>query len=310
VKLILRFLEADDLARARRVCKKWHEFCSEESIWKDQCLKRCFALREEEMTHKHATATAAAESPLGEQYKLLEEENARLSASLLRARRVVSRLNREKNFILGRLLQYEGWEASDSGTDSISSEDDEGASDPVSDSDQPSEVEPPTKKAKRTAKRDRLPSPREEMVSESETGLCVAVVKKRPCKSKALTGFKYCWHHAPLDPNSPFTWCQFVDTTKKKNKKCSIPVLKTKPRPFCKYHEQKMDDDGGGKQKAGLQVEQVSATSKEKDTSLQPTPYHHGEDDAGGLELTDEEGGALMITEDSDADQPDEDELV
>jgi len=68
--------------------------------------------------------------------------------------------------------------------------------------------------------------------------------------------------------------------------------------------------DGGGKQKAGLQVEQVSATSKEKDTSLQPTPYHHGEDDAGGLELTDEEGGALMITEDSDADQPDEDELV
>lgn len=149
----------------------------------------------------------------------LEEENARLSSKLLRARRLIARVEKEKSFVLGRLLQYEGWQASDSGTDTNSSgeeeeeDHDEGIemSDDGSDSEQSSESEPPAKKAKRGLKRDRLPSPRDDaFAGESDGGLCVAVVKKRPCKSKALAGFKYCWHHAPLDPNSPFTWCQFV----------------------------------------------------------------------------------------------------
>lgn len=72
------------------------------------------------------------------------------------------------SFILGRLLQYEGWQASDSGTDTNSSgeeeeeeDHDEGIderSDDGSDSEQSSESEPPAKKAKRGLKRDRLPS--------------------------------------------------------------------------------------------------------------------------------------------------------
>ncbi len=40
-----------------------------------------------------------------------------------------------------------------------------------------------------------------------------------------------------MDPASPFVWCQYVDP--EKNKKCSIPVLKVKSVPFCKYHEEK-----------------------------------------------------------------------
>eukprot|EP00871_Galdieria_phlegrea_P001025 jgi/Galph1/1923/GphlegSOOS_G594.1 len=40
VKHILGFLEAEDLGRARRVCKKWYEYCSDDNIWKRQCLKR------------------------------------------------------------------------------------------------------------------------------------------------------------------------------------------------------------------------------------------------------------------------------
>lgn len=96
----------------------------------------------------------------------LEEENARLSSKLLRARRLIARVEKEKSFVLGRLLQYEGWQASDSGTDTNSSgeeeeeDHDEGIemSDDGSDSEQSSESEPPAKKAKRGLKRDRLPS--------------------------------------------------------------------------------------------------------------------------------------------------------
>lgn len=72
------------------------------------------------------------------------------------------------SFILGRLLQYEGWQASDSGTDTNSSGEEEEEeedhddgierSDDGSDSEQSSESEPPAKKAKRGLKRDRLPS--------------------------------------------------------------------------------------------------------------------------------------------------------
>lgn len=148
------------------------------------------------------------------------------------------------SFVLGRLLQYEGWQASDSGTDTNSSgeeeeeDHDEGIemSDDGSDSEQSSESEPPAKKAKRGLKRDRLPSrcsssllptthalttskwlgPRDDaFAGESDGGLCVAVVKKRPCKSKALAGFKYCWvrtlHWVALRGESLMRgWCSIM----------------------------------------------------------------------------------------------------
>eukprot|EP01105_Mastigella_eilhardi_P017007 TRINITY_DN3909_c0_g1_i2.p2 TRINITY_DN3909_c0_g1~~TRINITY_DN3909_c0_g1_i2.p2 ORF type:complete len:177 (-),score=59.73 TRINITY_DN3909_c0_g1_i2:43-573(-) len=69
-----------------------------------------------------------------------------------------------------------------------------------------------------------------------------------PCKSKALNGFLFCWHHAPLDPNSPFIFCQFKDPVKRSSKKCYIPVAKKKRYPYCNYHIKTMvpnwKDDG------------------------------------------------------------------
>ncbi|GJD08717.1 hypothetical protein Gasu2_30050 [Galdieria sulphuraria] len=64
VRLILRFLEADDLGRARRVCKKWYEFCSDESLWKEQCLSRWRSLEWDES----AWALVTGDMPLEENY--------------------------------------------------------------------------------------------------------------------------------------------------------------------------------------------------------------------------------------------------
>jgi len=65
--------------------------------------------------------------------------------------------------------------------------------------------------------------------------MCAAkLTGDRPCKSKALNNCNYCWHHAPLDPNSLYVWCNYIDP--KNNKKCNIPVLKSKPLPYCGYH--------------------------------------------------------------------------
>eukprot|EP01121_Diplochlamys_sp_Union-15-3_P000064 TRINITY_DN10055_c0_g1_i1.p1 TRINITY_DN10055_c0_g1~~TRINITY_DN10055_c0_g1_i1.p1 ORF type:complete len:143 (+),score=24.39 TRINITY_DN10055_c0_g1_i1:234-662(+) len=64
--------------------------------------------------------------------------------------------------------------------------------------------------------------------------MCAAKLGDRVCKSKALNGGDYCWHHAPLDPNSTYVWCNYIDP--KNSKKCNIPVQKNKKLPYCNYH--------------------------------------------------------------------------
>jgi len=70
-----------------------------------------------------------------------------------------------------------------------------------------------------------------------EEDQCTARVSKgkKPCKSKVLPGFKYCWHHAPLDPQSPYIYCQY---TEGKKKKCNVCIPKDKGEKFCLYHRQ------------------------------------------------------------------------
>ncbi|GAM17813.1 hypothetical protein SAMD00019534_009880 [Acytostelium subglobosum LB1] len=75
---------------------------------------------------------------------------------------------------------------------------------------------------------------------EAQDGFCMAFGKDRHCKSKALANCRYCWHHAPLDPNSGYVWCLFVSANKKK---CNIPVQKSKGQSFCAYHQ----NQGGSK---------------------------------------------------------------
>jgi len=71
---------------------------------------------------------------------------------------------------------------------------------------------------------------------EDGTFLCSALGKDNlPCKSKSLNGFQYCWHHAPLDPESNFIFCQYKNS-KRGSKTCNIPVAKNKKHPYCKYH--------------------------------------------------------------------------
>jgi len=190
---------------------------------------------------------------LKRKYRLLEEENADLSEEVIRARRLISRLQNERTFILDRLLQMEKfYRSSDTDTDTSGGSSSESELD--SDGGKRKEgngLSPLGKRPKLDKKEiSVIGTPSAVNADPESLGLCIAVVRDRPCKSKALSGYKYCWHHAPLDPNSPFIWCQFRGTSSK-NKKCSIPVLKTKSAPFCKYHM----DQG---------VEQMGPTEKAK----------------------------------------------
>jgi len=74
--------------------------------------------------------------------------------------------------------------------------------------------------------------------------------------------------------------------TKKKNKKCSIPVLKTKPIPYCKYHEQRMEEPHDGLEKKPTQAGPRLPNKHKTPPAINDKP--------------DEDG--LMITEDSDGD--------
>ncbi|KAH3744206.1 hypothetical protein Pelo_14411 [Pelomyxa schiedti] len=80
---------------------------------------------------------------------------------------------------------------------------------------------------------------------EEASTICIARGKDgfTRCKSKALNGYRYCWHHAPLDPESPFIFCQYKDPNKRSSKKCYIPVPKKKQYPFCNYHIKTMVPD-------------------------------------------------------------------
>ncbi|KAL6068534.1 zf-C3Hc3H domain-containing protein [Balamuthia mandrillaris] len=193
---------------------------------------------------------------LKRKFTSLEEENAELAAELFKAKRLLCRLHKQKGILLDKLLEYERPEdaSSDTETSPNSGDDQEGSEEestlppfrPIASSASTvasnAFVKPKApRKPKRTRTEHSSPTATASSLDSSESvSLCVAVVKDRPCKSKSLSGYKYCWHHAPLDPNSPFIWCQYLDPSKK-NKQCSIPVAKSKGQPFCKYHSKPED---------------------------------------------------------------------
>jgi len=164
---------------------------------------------------------------LKRKFRSLEEENADLTEELIKARRLIKRLQNERSFILDRLIRLERLE----GPSETETESSDSSSDSETETEDRKENGSPTIKLQKSSS---FHTPVVNVDPEA-LGLCIAVVRDRPCKSKALSGYKYCWHHAPLDPNSPFVWCQYGGTDGKK-KKCSIPVLKTKSVLFCKYH--------------------------------------------------------------------------
>jgi len=215
--------------------------------------------------------------------KALREENFSLITALDRIKQRAARLQKERSFLLDRLLRYE--DASDDGEDASSESD-------LSDDDSrfhtslpnasishpkvvhnvlspnakqkdetyqpPPRSNPPLRldadptappaatngKRKKVAtgekkpKKPRAPAdPSKGALDSNATCIATGKDKTRTCKSKALSGLQYCWHHAPLDPNSGFIFCQYLDPTKKMQKKCNIPVPKSKNVPYCNYHE-------------------------------------------------------------------------
>ncbi|KYQ89531.1 coronin binding protein [Tieghemostelium lacteum] len=66
-------------------------------------------------------------------------------------------------------------------------------------------------------------------------GLCIGKDNK-PCKGKASPGSPYCWHHSPLDPNTDYIYCKYISRDKN-NKKCNIPISKSRATPYCNYHQ-------------------------------------------------------------------------
>jgi len=182
---------------------------------------------------------------LKRKYKALEDETYTLTEELTQSKKRIARLQKERSFLLDRLLKYE----------QVSS-DSESSPSPLS-SDEERERERPRKVMKKDGPGPGRPpiKPRATPKENENIQLCIGRGKDdRPCKSKALPGFKHCWHHAPLDPNSPFVFCQYIDHTKRYPRKCSIPVAKEKSLPFCNYHVKRVTPQAEG----GTKLDTVS----------------------------------------------------
>jgi len=179
---------------------------------------------------------------LKRKFRKLVEENFVLNEQIVKARKKITKLTKERGFLLDKLIEHEDGDSEDSATESSVSERD----------DSPEYEEPEPKKARTESISSKVVTA--EIVSEDKdvgnskkkprkkgedpAPPCQAVSKGRPCKSKAITGLKYCWHHAPLDPESPYIYCQYYDPLKKNSKQCNIPVLKSNPEPYCNYHKE------------------------------------------------------------------------
>lgn len=155
----------------------------------------------------HETDHKEAYEVLKRKYENLIEDHRALTKAYeaLSCREV--RLKAERDFVLNRLLQYEDDIAS-SGSDTEEA---------------PTEDETP-----------RRPMKRKRAQRDNSKDQCTAVVDNRKCKSKALAGFSYCRHHAPLDPASPYVFCSHRD--KKRKTGCQMPIEKGKDPPYCSYH--------------------------------------------------------------------------
>jgi len=175
-------------------------------------------------------------------FKALSDETTILTDELTRAKKRIARLQKERSFLLDRLLKYE----------QVSS-DSESSPSPLSSE----EEERPRKRPYTIVEKKELPPPVrapvrprtnvKDKAKEEDIQMCAGRGKDdRPCKSKALPGFKHCWHHAPLDPNSPFIFCQYVDPTKRYPRKCSIPVAKDRTLPYCNYHVKRLEAGKAG----------------------------------------------------------------
>jgi len=212
---------------------------------------------------------------LKKKYKTMTTDKETTDQQLTLAKKRVVRLQKERSFLLDRLLQYEQV-SSDSESSSSSSE-----------SSEEREADRPAKRIKKEEPAVRVAptggysrrSARPRVRDSSEEQVCIARGKDKPCKSKALQGFKYCWHHAPLDPATGFIFCQYRDVNKRNAKKCNIPVHKDKPEPFCNYHVKRLQrqanvkalgengDAGGG-----------GSTPHAGGTPQEPEPEVYGED--------------------------------
>lgn len=142
-------------------------------------------------------------------------------------------------------------------------------------------------------------------VTTDPASICIALGKdkSRTCKNKVLAGLQYCWHHAPLDPNSGFIFCQYVDPTKKAQKKCNIPVPKSKSIPYCNYHEKLIIPRRERQQP--LVPESTESVEGEGD-NYQNDDYEDDSAMGGNYEEALESEDANIVDDDEDDDEDDE----
>lgn len=214
---------------------------------------------------------------LKKKYKTIAADKEAADQQLTLARKRLIRLQKERSFLLDRLLQYE---QVSSDSDSVSS---------PSDSGEERDIERPAKKLKKEDPVVRVTvgpttgykktTAKSKAKDTSEEQVCSARGKDKPCKSKALQGFKYCWHHAPLDPATGFIFCQYRDVNKRNAKKCNIPVHKDKPEPFCNYHVKRLLRQQNAKIGGTNGVEPGGTMAQEQEQEQeQEEQYGEGED--------------------------------
>eukprot|EP01130_Rhizamoeba_saxonica_P010361 TRINITY_DN423_c0_g1_i2.p1 TRINITY_DN423_c0_g1~~TRINITY_DN423_c0_g1_i2.p1 ORF type:complete len:207 (-),score=50.42 TRINITY_DN423_c0_g1_i2:37-657(-) len=90
-------------------------------------------------------------------------------------------------------------------------------------------------------------------------GLCKATVASgRPCKVNALRGSEYCRHHAALDPNNEYQFCEHKDSSSGKG--CLNSVKKTADVKYCIHHRSLYEGQNGAAPTVNSEATGIAST--------------------------------------------------
>eukprot|EP00792_Barthelona_sp_PAP020_P001982 TRINITY_DN1319_c0_g2_i1.p1 TRINITY_DN1319_c0_g2~~TRINITY_DN1319_c0_g2_i1.p1 ORF type:complete len:204 (+),score=62.17 TRINITY_DN1319_c0_g2_i1:40-651(+) len=97
---------------------------------------------------------------------------------------------------------------------------------------------------------------------------CIFKTDSGRCSTRVHGNLKYCWHHAPMDPESGFVYCNYVDSSKSTVKQCQNPVHKDQPIKICPYHVKHIQKILTKENKTKLTDEQLAAIDWSKPFDL------------------------------------------
>eukprot|EP01134_Creolimax_fragrantissima_P005443 CFRG5443T1 len=218
---------------------------------------------------------------LSRKLKYLLYEKEIMGAEMRDQRRKIIRLSQEKDYILSRLAQT--GDLSDSGSDGFSSDA------PLNHYLIKQDINRAKEKEKDIVKAEK----------PAQSEFCLA----QPCKNNPIGRLNYCRRHAPLDPDSQFIYCTYVDDNEGS---CKHVMKKGMSTTLCPTHKSLLGTRVKRKSGRGGRGRRAAAKGR---IELTPTENRDDDDDDDeNLRSPQAKTDKIVEDEDEDMDEDEEDE--